>query len=224
MTKDFQLGLPAMRQPVGILPQFYAKKPETIVLKEKIFSLSGDSFDVKTAEGQNVLRVQGTVFSLSGRKHVTDMQDNALFTIRKELLSIPASFYLEDPHGQKVVTIEGKFSCKFLLCHFDHTTRSISLRTYIDTVGSTKSSIRFTNAGDGQPVELKMDGNFFGNHCQVINANTNEPVAQIDRERWNARQFLAQQQTYAVHVAPGMDLSVVAAICICLDERKHEEK
>lgn len=67
-----------------------------------------------------------------------------------------------------------------------------------------------------------MDGNFFGSHCTIVDAETRQPVAQIDRRRFNARQLLGGQQTYAVHVAPGMDISIIAALCICLDERKNE--
>jgi uncharacterized protein YxjI len=82
------------------------------VLKEKVFSLSGDSFSVKTVEGAEVLRVQGQLFSLSQRKEVTDPQGNALFTIRHQFLSIPKSYYLENPQGQKFLEVKGKWSCK----------------------------------------------------------------------------------------------------------------
>lgn len=63
-------------------------------------------------------------------------------------------------------------------------------------------------------------------------------VAQISRQLLNARQIFADQQTvrvlaflksmvtlmeqYFVTCAPGVDLSLMAAICICFDEAKNE--
>jgi uncharacterized protein YxjI len=32
------------------------------------------------------------------------------------------------------------------------------------------------------------------------------------------------QQTYTVSVAPGVDMALVAAMCICLDEKNNEAK
>lgn len=97
--------------PLGILPQFSAQQPTTIVLKEKVLSLTGDDFHIKTVDGAEVLRVKGVFASLSGRKEVMDPQGNHLFTIRAEHFSIPKSYYCENPQGQKFLTVEGKWSC-----------------------------------------------------------------------------------------------------------------
>jgi hypothetical protein len=32
------------------------------------------------------------------------------------------------------------------------------------------------------------------------------------------------KQTYAVHVAPGVDMALMAALCVCLDEKRSEDK
>ncbi len=67
-----------------------------------------------------------------------------------------------------------------------------------------------------------MNGNFFDSKADIICANTGVPVARIERERWNARQLLGGKQTYFVTVAPNVDMSIIAAMCICLDERRNE--
>jgi len=38
----------------------------------------------------------------------------------------------------------------------------------------------------------------------------------------NARQLLGGQQTYYVTIAPNVDISLMAAICVALDERENE--
>src|SRR6266536_4679449 len=85
--------------PLGVLPQFHAQQPTTLVLKEKVLSLTGDDFYIKTVDGADVLHVKGVVASLSGRKEVRDTQGNLLFCIRAEHFSIPRSYYLENPQG-----------------------------------------------------------------------------------------------------------------------------
>lgn len=85
--------LPPLPHPIAIFPQFTARQCENIKLREKLMSLSGDSFYIELyPSNQPLLQVQGTTFSLSGRKAVADMQGNALFTIRKQTFSIPSTY------------------------------------------------------------------------------------------------------------------------------------
>jgi len=69
-----------------------------------------------------------------------------------------------------------------------------------------------------------IKGNFFDTHADITEVSTGHPVARIDRQFFNARQILGGQQTYVVFVAPNVDLSLVAAMCICLDEKRNENK
>lgn len=48
-------------------------------------------------------------------------------------------------------------------------------------------------------------------------------VARIDRKLLSGKDLLFGQQTYAVQVAPGVDLALIAALCICLDEKNNEK-
>ena len=87
-------------------------QPETIVLKEKVLSLSGDSFHIKLANGTPILQVEGKVLSVSGRKLVRDMQGNHLCSIVKELMHIHSTYVVESPTGEKLVEVKSKFKCK----------------------------------------------------------------------------------------------------------------
>jgi uncharacterized protein YxjI len=98
--------------PLGIFAPYIARQSETLVLKEKILSLSGDSFDIKTIDGRPIFQVQGSTFSLSGRKKVMDMAGNHLFTIRKKHLALHATYYAEDPNENQIFEVVGKFSSK----------------------------------------------------------------------------------------------------------------
>jgi hypothetical protein len=97
--------LAAVPTPIGIFPQFFAAGPETIVLKEKVLSWSGDDFHIKLANGTPILRVEGKVWSVGGRKKVYDMQGNHLFDIIKELFHLHTTFALEDAKRQKIMEV-----------------------------------------------------------------------------------------------------------------------
>lgn len=48
-------------------------------------------------------------------------------------------------------------------------------------------------------------------------------VARIDRKLLSGKDIFFGQQTYAVQIAPGVDMALIAAMCICLDEKNNEK-
>jgi len=102
-----------MASPVVVYPQFVAQQPETLVLKERVFSFSGDSFGIKTVNGRVVFQVKGEVMSISGRKHFMDENGQQLFDIRKQMIAFHATFFCENPEGQKFFQVKSKFARKF---------------------------------------------------------------------------------------------------------------
>lgn len=84
-------------------------------------------------------------------------------------------------------------------------------------VGSTKACCTFVSL-NGRQEKLSMKGNFFHTKAKITDHAIGQVVATIDRKFFNAREIFADKQTYVVTVAPNMDMSVIAAMCICLDE------
>ncbi|KAF3941500.1 hypothetical protein ABW19_dt0200576 [Dactylella cylindrospora] len=184
---------------IAIFPQFVAQKTESLVLKEKVFSFSGDSFDIKTLEGNPVFKVQGKAMSLSGRKIVADTAGNELFHLRKEHLSIHTTFYGEDASGKKLFEVKSKFS-----------------------IGSSKAYIIFTDVS-GKAHNLLMKGDFFDREAAITDETTGAVVATINRKFFNVGEILGGAQTYVLSVAPGVDTALMTAACICLDEKRNEK-
>ncbi|RBR17144.1 uncharacterized protein FIESC28_06646 [Fusarium coffeatum] len=188
---------PAPRQ-VGVFKNLTAQQTETLVLKEKVMSLTGDSFDIKLANGQPILKVEGKVMSISGRKKVFDMQGNHLFSIVKELMHIHATYVVEDPQGVKIMEVKNSFKL----------------------MGS-KATATFTSS-DGTAEVLEMKGNWFDYAADIFDKSTNTVIARIDRKILSGRDMFFGQQTYALMVAPGVDMALMAALCICMDEKNNE--
>lgn len=67
-----------------------------------------------------------------------------------------------------------------------------------------------------------MKGNFFDSKAEITCEGFPAPVATIDRQKWNLRDMVGGQQTYAVTVAPGVDMTLIAAMCVALDERQND--
>ncbi|KIW39399.1 uncharacterized protein PV06_09170 [Exophiala oligosperma] len=190
-------SLAPFHPPLGINQAFCDPQEQTLQMKEKVFSLSGDDFEVTTVSGLHLCRCKGKVFSLSSAKKFTDMQDNEIFTLRNKHIALHKSFYGVAPNGQEVFQVKGHFS-----------------------VLSSKSTIHFQNQSDGSQIELNLKGDWLDRSATITLAG--RPVASISRSFMNARQIFGGKQTYFVTVAPGVDLVLIAAICVCLDERENE--
>ncbi|KAJ4993666.1 hypothetical protein SVAN01_00720 [Stagonosporopsis vannaccii] len=185
--------------PIGIFPQFIAQGPETLVLKEKVLSLTGDDFHIKLASGTPILRVEGKVMSISGRKKVFDEQGNHLFDIVKEHFHLHATYRVDGAKGDKVMEV----------------------RSSLKLMGS-KATATFTSQS-GKHEVLTMRGNWLDTSADIIDeAQGNLVVARIDRKLLSGKDIFFGQQTYAVTVAPGVDMALIAALCICLDEKNNE--
>lgn len=79
----------------------------------------------------------------------------------------------------------------------------------------------FKNAADGRHVEMEVKGDWFDRSAEITCGG--QPVAHISRSFFNVREIFADKQTYFVKVAPNVDLTMVAAICISLDEEENEK-
>lgn len=182
--------------PIAIFPSFVARRTETIIMRERLSTLSNGAFRVTTIDGTPLLQITADTFSISARKRVLDMAGNHLFTLRSQYFSIPHSFYAESPAGEKLFEIKGK----------------------LKLVGS-KAVGHLTNATNGQRTNLLMDAGWFGKHSTITNEADGQILADINRE-FHGSQLLTNRHTYAVTIAPGVDIALIVAMVVAEDERR----
>ncbi|KAL6079369.1 hypothetical protein QOT17_000993 [Balamuthia mandrillaris] len=77
------------------------REPVTVVLQEKIWSLSGDSFRILDNNQREVLQVKGNVFSLREQKVLYDSHGKELGLILKKLLAFKAQEDIHTPDRRK---------------------------------------------------------------------------------------------------------------------------
>ncbi|KAG5747934.1 hypothetical protein H9Q72_007500 [Fusarium xylarioides] len=184
---------------IGIFPAYITNQTETLIVREKKASFSGDDFEVLHVNGLPILKVEGKVMSVSGRKMVSDMRCNHLFTIVKEHFHIHTTYAVEDPLGRKLVDVRS------------------SLRLFGSKATATFNSI------NGSAEVLEMNGSWHGYSANIVDTISDNVIARISR-RLSGRDFLFGKQTYALEVRPGVDMALMVAMCICFDERNNENR
>lgn len=90
------------------------------------------------------------------------------------------------------------------------------------TVLGSKATATFTTPRTGQQEVLKMKGNWFDSAADIIDERIGAVVGRIDRKLLSGRDLLFGQQTYALTVAPNVDMALMVALCICMDEKNNE--
>ncbi|KAL2169552.1 hypothetical protein VTG60DRAFT_5945 [Thermothelomyces hinnuleus] len=187
-------ALPPLPQPLVLFSHMMAQQSLTLVLKERAF----DDFHIMGLDGSRWMHIEGKIASLHGRKKVYDFQGVNLFDIIKEHFHLHATFSCEDANQRQCMQVKSKFKL----------------------LGS-EANATFTTAA-GVPATLTMRGNWFDTSADIVDAATGAVVARIDRKLFNARELLLGHQTYHVTIAPGADIALVVAMCVCLDEKRNE--
>lgn len=167
--------------------KLYTPQQTTLALKEKVFSLSGDDFTIKTAQGTAICQCKGKMISLRDRKKFTDMQGNELFTLSNKMMSIHKSFRGETPDGKADFEIKGKFKL----------------------MGS-RSVITFRNAADGREIELEIKGDWFDRSAEI--SWEGRPIAAISRKFFNAREWFGDKQTVSRSISWGILIQRTASL------------
>ena len=90
-------------------------------------------------------------------------------------------------------------------------------------------SVTFTNLAGAtpdqrRPIELHLKGDLFDRNASITLGENGQTVGRIDRDFMNFGQVFSDKQTYYLTVAPGMDGLLLAAVCVCLDEKVNDPK
>lgn len=91
-------------------------------------------------------------------------------------------------------------------------------------VFGSKATATFTTPA-GQTHVFGMRGDWLDSQAEIVlgEDKAGPVVGLIDRKFFNKREFFGGQQTYAVTIAPGMDMALAVALCIALDEKNNEK-
>lgn len=103
--------------PIGCTQFINPQQQVKLILREKVFSLTGDAFDIQL-DPQNgskpypVFKVDPSL--LTSRKSFYDMQGNHLFDLKKEHFHLVHSYFKAvDPQGNKFFEVKSGFQREY---------------------------------------------------------------------------------------------------------------
>ena len=102
--------LQAVPEKIALFDQFVSTEPQTLVLREKVLSVSGDGFDIKTTDGKKILTVHGSWVTFSGRKKVSDEHGKHLFDIVKEHIHLHTTYGIENTHRSTIAEVKSNIT------------------------------------------------------------------------------------------------------------------
>ncbi|OCF31831.1 hypothetical protein I317_03334 [Kwoniella heveanensis CBS 569] len=188
--------LQPVNPPIGVYPEFAGENGATLILQERPFDFDGEDYIVRTTDGIDVLRCKNAGGS-KGKKVITDPNGVPLITVKNKMLAISKSFIGEDPDGKEVLKVKKKFALG-----------NAAEAVYLNTPTGTHST-----------VDLK--GDFWVGAADLI-VRSGPIIAQLSRRTGSltGKGLKDGRETYLVSVAPGVDLALITAICICFEEAK----
>ena len=196
--------VPQMEPICAIEPRFCLQTSVQLRLREKISSFSGDDFKVTdAATGVVYFQIRGKVFSLREKKVLYDNAGVPVLNLKEAMWSWTDKFTVF------AVDHSDRQNCKFR-----------TRRTFL----KAKISTTFTDAITGRPRLVVLKGNWRDKKCVVFLGEPKQggiPIAKVYRPL-TGRSFLFGVDDYIIEVAPGVDVSLMVIMCICLDESQRD--
>ncbi|KAL7008203.1 hypothetical protein EMMF5_002385 [Cystobasidiomycetes sp. EMM_F5] len=197
--------LQPLPQPLGLFPNFSPNQYTTLILKENMFSFSGNDYQIKDQFGNCVLQADGQFFSFRNETRLLDAYGRPMITIRRKLLSMFHSYSVFGPGNdvEPIFRAEGKFS------PFNF---------------KPKFTAWFTDALTGRPVQVEVVGNWLDYRAEVRIVHTGQVIARLHRDYSSLPGLLMGRDTYVMQVAPHVDLAFIVALGIIYDERQRARR
>jgi len=185
-------------RPLGVFDSFTKHETELTVKLHETTLVSRDNFAVKTLDDQIFLNINGPALSLHSKKTVYDAQGTPIMNIRNKVLSLRRGFRIYQGEGEEheVIHVRGHYS-----------------------FGGSKMTVTFTNF-DGESIELEIKGDWLVRKAKIFWKEV--PVATISRQFFNGGLFVSDSARYFLTAAPGVDIAMLVAACVCLDEQEYD--
>ena len=209
-------NLTGFSQPCPVVHQRFCLPTFTRLFLKEQPSFSGDDFDIFDEAGQVWFRMDAKSFSITSKRTLLDASHNAVCMLDKQLLSI-----------------RGTWS----LYRGTSTTKADRLATFEPKILTTRPNIKiYLSDGDREP-DYAVRGDFNERNFDVsfINQGQETLVARctrITRDTYHRyrggyssgrRSSIGKPDTYMMTVAPNVDVALMTAICLTVDEVYRDE-
>jgi len=182
-------------------PRFVFRTPVTLILREKIFSFSGDDFSIKDVNDVEYFRCKGKAFSIRDKKILYDLYQKPILNIQHKIFTMKGNIkiYADNEDTKVLATINKK--------------SFISVKKYI---------VEFYNQATERNEYFDMKCDFFSFTCGIFYGHEKEGAPMVCKitKKLDAKLVFTTQENYYVQIAPGVDAALMVAIAICFEEYK----
>lgn len=179
------------------------KEPRAYKLKEKVMSLSGDSFTVKdVGSGAVAFKMKGNITAvLSERKVLYDARGNALYNLTEAMFSLRDRMTIADATTRAPVLVLRK-------------------KGVIPMMGTGTIQCWVGGKEGGAPY-LTAKGNLLRKSFSITDA-AGGMVASVERKS-NIRSVVLEKDSYVLRVEPGVDTALMVALAVSIDEHYRDD-
>lgn len=180
-----------------LLPTLIRPDAASYVLRESMFSFSGEDFRVRDIHGDEVIRVEGANVNLGGfvidKLGMKDALGNKFCSIERRVIAATTCYDLYEPNGTCIAKIE---------------------RVWL----SASPKYNFFYEGDANPFpDFSAEGSFSERRYTFKNG-LGQTIARVSRED----EMIRDVDQYLCEVAAGVDAAAILAVAVVIDE-DHDE-
>lgn len=178
--------------------------PVEFKLKEKAFSLSGDSFSVKrTDTGAEAFKVKGNALSFRDSKQLLDPNGQSIYKMTEALLTVRGRMHITDSASkQPVITLRKK--------------------GFIPGFGTSTIQAWRGGTDDGTPY-MEVKGDFLRKDFTIKEVATGRVLATVKRKSLTLTNILLEKDTYVIRVEPGQDAALMVFFVVAADEQYRDD-
>jgi len=178
-----------------ISPESVSEEPTSLVLREKKFSLSGDSMEIKDGEDNVVFKIDAKLMTMSQRRTLTDSEGNEIGQLRKKKMpGFHPSLYIGTMDDEKKCMIQKTGT-------FNITNSNAKVFLGENEIGLVEGNWR------AKKYTITIEG---------------EEVASISRKT-SAASIIMDADSYVMEIQPGFDRAFAILIAVAMDELYHED-
>ena len=182
--------------------QFAFPYQVNLFLQEKIYSWTGDDFNITDMNGTPFFRCGGRAFSFRQKKVISDLYGMPIFNIKHELFSLRGRFklYYGDAGDKIMASIDP-----------------------VNTFGSVRS-VSFFNIATGQNDYLELACDLVGSRCGIFHGSAKAGAPLICRinKQYDSKNYFFDKQNYIMEIAPNVDAALMVGLGIIFDELKND--
>lgn len=187
-----------------VAARFVQQQPVEYKLKEKAFSLSGDSFSIKRVDtGEPVFQVKGKAISLKDSKKLCDAHGNAIYKMTEELFSLRGRMAIQDAQTKAAVV-------------------NLRKKGYFKFFGAGTIQAWAGEKEDGEPY-LEVKGEFFKRNFTIVEKASGRTLATISRKAFTVSNFLLEKDTYVIRVEPNVNTALMVFFVVAADEMYRDD-